>query len=180
MLRSTGAAGTDAGGGGAGGVVVVAAPSITGSAAFDVTGGTGGAAAGGGGAGGAGADGFALTQLGAGEVAGAMNGPSVDLEPVPLVTDQPTLTLSGRCEPDASIAIADVDGGTSASTVASATGAWTAEVTLAPGLNRLGVTATGTLGELRSWTGTNIEFRMRPGMLTPLPERATVDVVYVP
>jgi hypothetical protein len=107
-----------------------------------------------------------------------MTGPSVDLSAFDPVTDQPTLTLSGRAEPNAAIALEDNDGGRLASTTADASGAWTVDLALEPGLTRIAVVSTGSLGTLRSWTGTNVDFVNEMGMTRPV--GATVDVVYVP
>ena len=177
-LRAGGGDGVDGGGGGAAGMIVVAAPSITETPILDAAGGGGGASSGAGGMGGAGTDGFAVMELGTGSVAGLMTGPSVDLSTFEPVTDQPMLTLTGSAEPDAAIVLEDTDGGRLASTTADASGAWTAELTLEPGVNRIAIVATGALGTLRSWTGTNIDFVNEMG--TTRPVGATVDVVYVP
>lgn len=90
------------------------------------------------------------------------------------------LTLTGRAEADASIEVADIAGGAMASTTADASGGWTVDIALEPGLNRLAVTATGARGTARSWTGTNVELQRVSGSTSPLPVGATVDVVYVP
>lgn len=184
ILRSAGGDGADGaggGGGGAGGSVLLAAPQVSGSFGVEVPGGAGGAGSGGG-AGGAGAAGWARVELGAGggAPADAWAGPAVDLSGIAQVTDVQTLTLAGTATPGASIDVADVAGGASATTTVGAGGAWSVDIALAPGLNRLGVTAADGEGTVRSWTGTNVEFQSVPGSVFPLPVGATIDVVYVP
>ena len=178
-LRANGGAGTDGGGGGAGGVIVLAAPSVAGAPTLESVGGEGGAAAAGAsGAGGTGGDGFVLMEVGSADPDPLMTGPSVDLSAFEGVTDQPMLTLTGKSEPNASIALDDTDGATLATTTADASGAWSVELTLEPGLTRIAIVSSGSLGALRSWCGTNVEFVNEMGMSRPV--GATVDVVYVP
>lgn len=179
-LLVRGGDGADGGGGGSGGDLLLAAPSLTAPDTLEVGGGLGGPGAAGPGAGGEGSRGRLRADLGTGNLAAAWTGPSVDLAGLEQLTSAGVMTLRGRASADAAIEVAAIGGGLARTTTADAAGAWSVDVDLVPGLNRLAVTATGAEGTTRTWTGTNIELaRASPGA-SPLPVGATVDVVFVP
>jgi hypothetical protein len=177
-IRISGGAGTDGGGGGGGGSFVIAAPSLTGFPLdLDVSGGAGAMA--GTARGGDGAAGRARLDAPVPAPAGYLAGPSVDLAGFSQITREEVLTLRGRGDAEARIAVRIVDTPTEFTTTVGADGTYAVEVTLRPGLNRLSVVQTDSMGRrARSWCGTNIEF----GMVGPLATAvgATVDVVYLP
>ena len=98
------------------------------------------------------------------------------------MTDSEVLTLTGRGEPDARIEVRDaITPGAVFTATADATGAFSVDVTLAAGINRLSLTSTGVDGPARSWSGTNVQFDRVPGYgVIPVPIGATIDVVYLP
>jgi hypothetical protein len=182
-IRSAGADGVLGGGGGGGGNVLVASPALTATGAtFDAAGGLGGTQTGGG-AGGAGGSGrirvdapnVALDPL-------TFAGPAVDLATVPALSDAPTITLTGRASPAANVAVYELDdAATTFDAIADATtGAFSIEVTLRPGLNRLAVRAEQDGVTVRSWVGTSFELEQIPELRLALPRGALIDVVYLP
>src|SRR5690606_16833908 len=127
------------------------------------------------GRGGAGGGGVVHAQLPGALPDGAQAGPAVELDDVPAITDQEPMTLAGRAAPDSPIAGEILDGA-SFDTVAEPSGAFSIDVTLGPGLNRLRVVQDGAI---RSWVGTSIELEsMGAGNARPI--GALIDVARVP
>jgi hypothetical protein len=168
-LGARGGDGALGGGGGAGGAWLVAAPEWSAPAELDVSGGAGE------GAGGAGGAGLLRVQV-PGDA--ASTGPAVDLSAVPGLTDASTVVLTGTAAPDATVVVEPLAGGEGATTTADAAGAFSVEVPLAEGLNRLRVVQGDGEAARRSWVGTSLELERR-GDAT-LPVGALIDVAYVP
>ena len=180
-LQAIGAAGGEGAGGGAGGGFLLAGRSVVApTTSVDVSGGAGEGRGGDGGAGALRLDAPGGEATVTGPAEGLSVGPSVELSGLSPLTDQPTLTLEGRAAADAMVAV-DRDGAAVATGAADASGAWSLEVSLEPGLNRLAVVQVLEDGtRLRSWTGNNVELGPVSGAPRPFPIGATVDVVYLP
>jgi hypothetical protein len=103
--------------------------------------------------------------------AGARAGPAIDVGSVPPITEQASITLAGRAAPDSLIAVEIVDGA-SFDAVADPSGAFSIDVALSPGLNRLRVVQDGAV---RSWVGTSIELESM-GAGNARPVGALIDV----
>jgi hypothetical protein len=152
---------------------------------IDVAGGEGGITSGGG-DGGGGAAGRVRVDLSSGDVpAGAWRAPAVDLGTVTVLTDTTHQTWTGRAAPDAAVIAEVVSAETHAvegtfTATADGTGAFSIEVDLLPGLNRVRILADTPDGPVRSWVGNSFEFDEVAGSLNPLPVGAVIDVAVVP
>lgn len=173
-LLAHGGDGTDGGGGGAGGNVVIVAPSWTEPALIDVSGGEGGTTSGGA-RGGHGSPGHIRIDIPGVRYDGAFHGPAVSLAGTEFVTRNSTVHLTGTAEPNTPIRFAPYENMTDLTNVtADSTGAFEADVPLAPGLNRIRVTANTTVGNIRSFTGNAFEF----GEQQPI--GAFIDIASIP
>lgn len=167
------ARGGDGASGGGGGSVLLAAPAFEGSGTVDVSGGAGD---------GTGGDGSAgrvrIDTPGTGGPSDVYRGVAVSLAGVPRIVESASLTLTGVASADAAIEVQLVGGSLVADGSADASGAFSIDVPLAPGLNRLAIEAVDADGaRTRNWVGTNIRFERVPGRMAPVPTSATVDVV---
>jgi len=173
-IRSNGGDGTDGAGGGAGGSILLASPELTPPASVEANGGAGD------GEGGAGGEGRLRVDA-TNAPDGVYAGPAVDLSAVERITNATSVTFSGRAIPGSTVTVAEMGGATRASADADSEGAFSVDVPLDAGLNRLTVTGTDPGGEIaRSWVGNGIEFGSVGESRLALPIGATIDIVSIP
>ncbi len=154
-LRARGGDASADGGGGAGG-----AWWVTGDATGEVSGGAGA------GLGGAGGEGLVQTDL------------AIAVAGLELLTSSPDWQLTGLAPAGATVFVEREDDGTRVEAAADASGAFTASVTLLPGLNRYRVFWSEGGDELRSWVGTSVEQVRREAQV--LPVGGLIDVAFLP
>lgn len=175
-IRGLGGDGEGGGGGGGGGLVHLAASRLVAAPTLDLAGGIGEGTGGTGGAGGARIDGAAGSPV--------IRGPRVEVDPSSLVVRSASWTITGDAPPDRTIRIERVTetGATElARGTSDATGAFSIDVTLEPGLSRLRVVQVEADGaELRAFNGNHFELERRDTSAPPLPVGGLLDVAYIP
>jgi hypothetical protein len=175
-IRGLGGDGEGGGGGGGGGLVHLAASRLAAAPTLELAGGIGDGTGGDGGAGGARIDGAVGSPV--------IRGPRVEVDPSALLVRDVSLAITGDAAADRMIRIERVTetGASSLATGASdASGAFSVEVMLEPGLNRLRVVQVEPDGtELRAFNGNHFELERRDTTIPPLPSGGLLDVAYVP
>jgi hypothetical protein len=175
-LLARGGDGTAGGGGGSGGNILIAAPTWMPPTTLDAAGGTGE------GAGGDGAPGHVRVDVGAEEGwAGAFAGPRLDRASAPLFGGA-TVTLRGRGTAGDSIHVERQDDGRRTSGTVDPDGAFSIDVPLATGSNRLRIIEDTPAGPVRGWVGNAFEFGTGARCVTAsvcIPIGAFVDILRV-
>jgi len=162
----------DAAGGGGGGNITIAAPSVMMPPSVDVSGGAGQ------GTGGTGGSGTLRMDVPGARMDGVVHGPVYDVASAPRITSESTYTISGFAEPDARLDFVIKDGAALGTATAASDGAFSYELALTPGLNRVVISSTGEWGQLISWLGTSFDF-VRVGT-EAYPTSGVLDIAYVP